>query len=234
MNVGVRQGLVITGLLAIGSDAAAAEPQPEGPSRAMLGAVGPERGRGLAHGSLGLALVLPQATAALRIGTGHGGSVEMRYKNTAALGHEGQFRLGWGAPVTRSVDIGIAYRTSISSLAQADGGLIGIDFSNLSIGNDWEMGNDVLVTWNRGELAHVTASIGPHWTLGGTRFSDFRDSSFELDPGFRSIATAVQGEWDVDVDLHLVLRLDATILLGTETVPLGFLPAGSMGLAYAI
>ena len=52
-------------------------------------------------------------------------------------------------------------------MAQADIGLIGIQFSDLAIGNDWLVGGDLSLTWLRPGHAHITASVGPTFTLGG-------------------------------------------------------------------
>lgn len=222
--------------LAVAASLSAAPASAEGPAgdAAYLGARGPAAGQVVLQGGLGLAFILPQVSLAARAGTGAGGSVELRYRNLAAFGHEGRLRLGWGAAVTPAVDVGLAFRTSYMSLAQADGGLIGIQFSNLALGNDWEMGNDLLVTWNREGLAHVTASVGPNWSLGGLRYVTYRERELTFDPSFRSIDAAIQGEWALSRSLHVLLRLDAMFLVDSEIVPIGFLPTGTLGLGWRV
>src|SRR6185436_1385492 len=115
------------------------------PGRALLGAAGPAAGDVVLSAGAGLVFVLPYATLSGRIGTGYGTSVELRYKNVAVFGHEGRVRLGWGAEIAGGLDLGIAVRGSYMSLAQAGDGTFGIQFANLGLGNDVEVGNDLLV-----------------------------------------------------------------------------------------
>jgi hypothetical protein len=212
---------------------------PAEPPRAMLGAASPELGHLALSGGVGMVFVLPHATVAARLGTGAGTRVELRYRNLAAFGHEGRVRFGWGGAVSREIDVGVALRGSMMTLAEADGGLFGIDFSNLALGNDLEVGSDLLLTFNRGERANVTASIGPTWTLGGERYTGYRESSFAFDPAFRAVTGSIQGEWPMSTwlfarRLHFFLRLDGMVLLDAEIRPLGLLPTGTLGLAWSV
>jgi hypothetical protein len=218
--------------------------------RAALGARAGRAGEVALVGSTGMVLVLPHVTAAGRVALGAGTGLELGYRNIAVFGQEGRARFGWGAPVSSRVDLGIALRTSMSTLAPADGGLFGIQFSNLPLANDWEIGSDAVVTIHRPGQAHVTASLGPTFTLGGIRYVDFKESAgFQFDPALRAMSGSVQGEWELTESLHLVLRLDAMVLLGIEKddacveahqsdcsqiAPLGFLPTGSVGIAWLL
>jgi hypothetical protein len=185
-------------------------------------------------GEAGMIFVLPTLSVSAAVGLGGGVRAELRYRNIAALGHAGSARLTWGGRITRGLAIGIAARTSITSLAQADIGLIGIQFSNLALGNDWLVGGDLALTWLRRGAAAVTASLGPTFTLGGVRYSTFDDHAFRFEPAIRAMSASVQGEWPIRPRLHLYLRLDGDVLLHTRTKPLGFIPTGVAGLGWAV
>lgn len=225
-----------------GGEGSAAEPAEAKPSASSpnstptvrAGAIQPALGKIVVSGEAGMIFVLPHVTLGAMIGTGLGTSVELRYRNIAGAGHSGRLRLTWGTRISESFAYGVAARTSITSLAMADGGLVGIQFSNIAIGNDWDVGSDLMLTWIRPGNAHVTASIGPTWTLGGTRYTSFNESEFRMEPGIRSILASVQGEWELWRTLNVFLRLDAAFLLGTEIRPLGYVPTGSVGFAWSV
>jgi hypothetical protein len=200
----------------------------------MAGAQGPKAGRIVVSGEAGMIFVLPHFTLGAMIGTGAGTSVELRYRNIAGAGHSGRLRLAWGTRISEHLAYGVSARTSITSLAQADGGLIGIQFSNIAVGNDWDVGSDLVLTWIRPGNANVTFSVGPTWTLGGVRYSTFAESEFRIEPGLRSILASVQGEWVLRRTFNVFLRLDAAFLIGTEIVPLGYVPTGSVGFAWSV
>lgn len=218
--------------------------------RSVLGASGPAFGNVTLYGALGMALVLPHITLGGRAGLGGGASVDAAYRNLAVFGQQARLRLGYGRSAG-PIDLGIAFRTSYSTLELADGGLIGIEFSSLPIGNDWELGNDVVITWNRPGDAHITASLGPTFTLGGIRYVGFeeREEGFGFDPSIRGLEAAVQGEWGLWPAVNVFLRLDALFLFGLDEdeacvraqqencgafVPFGFIPTGTVGLAWAL
>jgi hypothetical protein len=204
------------------------------PPRSVVGAGAPALGKVVLAGEAGLLFLLPHLTAGVLVGTGAGTSVELRYRNIAAFGHSGRVRLAWGTQVARDLVYGVAVRSSITSLALADGGVIGIQFSNLAIGNDWEIGSDMMLTWLRPGAAHITVAAGPTWTLGGTRYTSFDQSGFRLDPGWRAISASLQGEWELSRRFNVFLRLDGTVLVGTEILPLGYIPTGSVGLGWPL
>lgn len=202
--------------------------------RVFLGAESPKAGNLVVFGEAGMIFVLPHFTLGAMIGVGGGVAAELRYRNIAGAGHAGRFRVAWGTRINQNLAYGVAARTSITSLAMADGGLIGIEFSNIAIGNDWEVGSDLYLTWIRPGNAHITASLGPNWTLGGVRYAGFNEREFQFEPGFRSLLAAVQGEWAIRPRLHVILRLDAAFLLGTEIVPLGYIPTGTVGFGWSV
>ncbi|HZF55536.1 MAG TPA: hypothetical protein VE093_43280 [Polyangiaceae bacterium] len=211
-----------------------AEEAKEQGGRALLGAESPRAGKIVVFGETGMIFVLPHFTAGAMIGVGGGALAELRYRNIAGAGQSGRFRVAWGTRIHEHLVYGVAARTSITSLGVADGGLIGIEFSNIAIGNDWEVGSDLYLTWIRPGNAHITASIGPNWTLGGVRYSSFNESEFRIEPGLRSVLAAVQGEWPIRPRLNVFLRLDAAFLIGTEIVPLGYIPTGSVGFGWSV
>jgi hypothetical protein len=201
--------------------------------RSLVGAASPAAGHIYVAGEAGMIFILPHLTVGGIIGLGGGAAVELRYRNIAALGHNGRVRLAWGTKINDRLFYGVSARTSITSLRLADAGLIGIQFSNLAIGNDWEVGSDMALTWLRPGDAHITASLGPTWTLGGPRYTSFKEDEFVIEPGIRSITGSVQGEWEMSQRLTFFLRLDAAVLLGTEIRPIGFIPTGAIGFGWS-
>jgi hypothetical protein len=208
---------------------AAALPEP-----GLHGAAGPPPGRAALHASTGMAFLLPHVTLGARVGTGLGSYASARYRNLAFFGHKGELSAGLGVLASRRLVLGVATRTSLMTLRPGDGGVIGIQFSTVALGNDWEVGGDVVLTVLRPGNAGVTASAGPTWTLGGTRYTSFDDSRFEIAPAFRSIDLAVQGEWPLSPRTSLWLRLDGRVVLGEPIVPWGFVPTGSAGVAWLL
>jgi hypothetical protein len=228
--------LALASLLAAGGALAeepAASPSLASP-RSLVGAASPDAGHIYLAGEAGMIFILPHLTAGGIIGLGGGAAVELRYRNIAALGHNGRLRLAWGTKITDRLLYGISARTSITSLRLADAGLIGIQFSNLAIGNDWEVGSDISLTWLRPGDAHITVSLGPTWTLGGPRYTSFKEDEFLIEPGIRSIMGSVQGEWEMSQRLTFFLRLDAAVLLGAEIRPIGFIPTGAIGFGWSV
>ncbi|MFT3772131.1 MAG: hypothetical protein QM820_42540 [Minicystis sp.] len=183
-------------------------------------------------GEAGMIFVLPTLSVAAAVGLGGGARVELRYRNLALLGHAGALRVAWGGLIAPSLAVGLAARTSITSLAQGDGGVIGIQFSNLAVGNDWLVGGDVALTWIRPGKAQVTATIGPTFTLGGVRYTSFADHAFTIAPAIRALTASVTGEWPLRRGFDVYLRLDADVLLHTEIMPLGFIPTGVVGFGW--
>lgn len=223
-------------------------PNDDGVARPLLGARGGEAGDVTAVGSLSLVLILPAITLEGRLDIGGGAFVQAGYRNIAAFGHEARGRIGWGAHVAGAIDIGVVARTSYTSLHSADGSVVGIQFSNLTLGNDVEVGNDIALSWTRPGSAHVSVFLGPTFTLGGERYTGFEEGGFQFDPAWRSINAAVQGEWALFDDANLFLRLDAMMLMGIEKdeacvqarqqdcdqlAPIGFLPTGTVGIAWS-
>lgn len=90
------------------------------------------------------------------------------------------------------------------------------------------------LTWVRPGHAHITASIGPTWTLGGVRYTSFDESEFRIAPGPRSIMLGVSGEWELSPQLSMYARLDAAVLVGTEIMPIGFILTGSVGFSWSV
>jgi hypothetical protein len=203
------------------------------PERALLGAESPDAGRFVVLGGAGMVFMLPYATAGARLGLGAGTRVSLHYENLSGLGHTGGAHVGWGHRISRDIAVGALARTSIRTLAQADGGLIGIQFSNIALGNDWEAGGDAVLTWLRAEQAHLTFELGATTTLGGVRYQSFEDSSFVIEPAFRSIDFAIQGEWRLRPTFDVFVRLDGMVLVNADIMPLGFLPTATTGFAWA-
>jgi hypothetical protein len=231
-------------------DAPADEEEPAGLQRAVLGAAGPELGDFVIHGSLGAVLILPHITVGVRGGLGAGFGADIAYRNLAAFGHAGRLRLFWGARIADDVDFGVAYRTAISSLELADDTVAGIQFSTLPLANDWTMGNQLALTFHRPGEAHITVGAGTTFTLGGVRFVGFEEKAdgFVFDPAARAVDASVQGEWELWSDANVFVRLDTQFLLGiekdeacqqarsnecTQLVPFGFIPTGTLGLAWS-
>lgn len=221
----------------------------DGLNRAVYGAKGPELGDIVLRGSVGMALILPHFVLAGRLGVSGGAFIEGGYGNLAGFGQEIRGKLGWGIAIADDVDVGLAARTSYATLALADGALVGIQFTSLPIGNDWEVGNDIVLSWHRPGNAHITLSAGPTFTLGGERFTAFEESEFQFDPSARSIDAGIQAEWSIWTTANVFVRLDAQFLLGVEEdeacaqagqencsqlVPFGFIPTGAVGVAWAI
>ena len=220
------------GLVAITGSAGAAEPPPPetGP---LAGALSPKPGSFVINGGAGMVFALPHVTLGARLGSGFGTRVELVYRNLAAFGHMGEARIGWGTLVSRLLALGVVARTSIMTLSQADGSVIGIQFSDLALGNDWEAGGDLVLTWLRPGRAQVTAELGTTWTLGGERYVSFDEREFQYDTEWRSIDFALQVEWLVRAGLDGYVRLDGMILTRAEVRPLGFLPTWTAGVAWA-
>ena len=150
-------------------DAAASEPADE-LGYAVLGAEGPAFGDFVLQVWLGAALILPHLTLQGRAGLGGGVFIEAGYRNLGVFGQQARGQLGWGGRIADGIDFGVTARTRYSTLELADGDVVGIQFSALPIGNDWEVGNDIVVTFERPGHAHITASLGPTCTLGGIRY----------------------------------------------------------------
>jgi hypothetical protein len=200
---------------------------------ARLGAAAPRAGNLVFSLGAGSALVLPQVTLDARVGLGAGTSIDVRYRNLAFYGHYVQGRFTWATPVTSRVTFGLAARTGIGSLAQADSAAFGINFSALALGNDWEVGHDIVVTWTRPGQAHVTGALGPTYSLGGPRYVTFDDSKWKLEPKWQSVTATLLGEWELTMTRRIFLRLDAMFLVKAETVPYGFLPTFTIGHAWS-
>jgi hypothetical protein len=198
-----------------------------------LGAGAPAAGDFVLAIGAGAAILLPAGTAEARVGLGRGTSLELRYRNLAVVGHLGQARFTWATPVSSRFTFGLALRTGIGSLAEGNGAKFGIDLSSLSLGNDWDVGHDLLVTWTRPHQAHVTWSIGPSYALGGPRYTTYDDRSFKWDARWQSVTATVIGEWEINLARRFFLRLDAQFLVKAETVPYGFLPTFTIGHAWS-
>jgi hypothetical protein len=216
--------------------------------RATLGARGEAAGDLVLHGSAGLAVILPHVTLAGRLAAGGGTTVELGYRNLAFFGQEARARFGWGTRATKGLDIGLALRTSISTLALADGDIIGIEFSSVPLGNDWEIGHDVVATIEGPGTVFFTGAVGPTYTMGGLRPTGYEQSAFTFDPALRALHGAGILEWGLGARTNFFLRFDAMFLLGIETdddcvearqshcgqlVPIGFLPTASLGLTWS-
>lgn len=215
---------------ALGKETPPTVPKPH----VRTGAATPALGKIQLFGEAGMIFVLPHLSAGAIVGLGGGTAVELRYRNIAALGHGGRLRFAWSTKVSKGLLYGISARTSITSLKLADTGIIGIQFSNIAVGNDWEVGGDMALTWVRPGHAHITASIGPTWTLGGIRYSSFNESAFQIEPGPRAMMLGVSGEWEMSPRWSIYLRLDGAILVGTEIMPIGFIPTGALGLTWSV
>ena len=244
-----RVGVIVALLVTRAASAAPPEPPPERLNRALLGARGPRLGHVVPFGSLGVALILPQLTLGARVGLGAGFYGEAAYANLAVFGHQGRVRFGWGGAVGRRFELGLAAKSSFATLRLADKQLVGISFSALPLGNDWDVGQELALTWNRPGHAHVTTSVGPLFTLGGLRYDSFDEARFRFEPALRGVTAAVQGEWSVWRIANVMLRLDALFLAGVERdracqaarqdhcqqlVPLGFVPTGTVGVAWGL
>jgi hypothetical protein len=219
--------------IALGASRASVAAEPAAP-RSLVGAAAPPAGHFVVSGEGGLIFIIPTLSVAANVGVGGGVGAELRYRNIAGLGHAGKLRLAWATHVDPGLVLGVALRTSITSLAQADGKLVGVQVSNLAIGNDWLVGGDLSLTWLRPGKAHLTVSLGPTFTLGGLRYTSFDDRAFRIEPAARALTGTIQGEWEVGAHLNVFVRLDADVLLHAEILPLGFIPTGTIGFGWAV
>jgi hypothetical protein len=181
----------------------------------------------------GFVTIIPHLSLYARLGLGKGVRAQLRYRTLAGLGHGGELRVGWGRALGSRVVLGIDARTSMMTLAPADG-LFGVQFSALPIGNDWLVGGDVQITWVRPGRAQITACTGTRATMGGTRYRGFEDGQFEIDPDHYSVDLGLMGEWVRSRRRRLFLRLDGTWLTSTAIVPVGFLATGSIGVVWGL
>lgn len=202
-------------------------------SPTVLGARSPRAGGVVLGVAGGLVTVVPHLSLHARVGLGGGVRAQLRYRTLAGLGHGGQLRLGWGRLLATHFVLGLDARTSITSLALADG-LFGVQFSALAVGNDWLVGGDLVATWIRPRRAQISVMAGTTGSLGGIRYHGFEDRSFEIDPGHYSVDLGLMGEWVRSTRRRLFLRLDGTLLTKTATVPLGFLTTGTIGAAWSL
>ena len=222
-------------------------PQEERLGRALLGAR-TEEGDLVLHGAGGLAMILPHVTLAARLGLGAGFGGEIGYRNLAFFGQEGRLRIGWGARANAWLTVGVAARTSISTLSLADGNVVGIELSNVPLGNDWEIGEDVVATIDGPGGLFLTAAAGPTFTMGGLRPTGYQQNEFRIDPAIRGALASGIAEWGLWRRANVFLRFDALFLAGVETddacvaagqddcgqlVPVGFLPSASIGIGWA-
>lgn len=198
-----------------------------------LGAPAPSAGNLVVTIGAGGAILIPHATIEARIGLGASTSLEARYRNLAVLGHTGQARFTWATPMTTHLTFGLALRTGIGALGAASEAKTGIDLYSLSLGNDWEVGHDLILTWTRPHQAHVTWSIGPTYALGGQRYSNYDERSFQWDARWQSVLASVVGEWEITASRRFFLRLDALFLIKADIVPYGFLPTFTIGHAWS-
>lgn len=225
------------------SDALPPPLDPPGETRAMsppgatfgpkLGAMAPAAGDFVFTLGAGNAILLPAVTTEVRLGLGRSTSLELRYRNLAVLGHLGQARFTWATPISSRLTFGLAARTGIGSLAQGDGEKVGIDLSSLSLGNDWEVGHDMLVTWTRPHMAHVTWSLGNTYALAGPRYKNYYEREFKWDARWQSVNASVIGEWEITKSRRFFLRLDALFVVKADVVPYGFLPTFTIGHAWS-
>lgn len=181
----------------------------------------------------GVVTVIPHLSLSARVGLGGRARAELRYRTLAGLGHGGQLRLGWGHELGGKVVLGFDVRTAISTLALADG-ILGVQFSGLSVGNDWLVGGDFRATWIRPERAQLSVLAGTTASMGGVRYRSYEERGFEIDPGHHSVDLGVMGEWVRSPRRRLFLRLDGTLLTSTQIIPLGFLTTGTVGAAWGL
>lgn len=198
-----------------------------------LGAAAPSAGNAVFTIGAGNAILLPQGTFEARVGLGASTSLELRYRNLALLGHLGQARFTWATPVSRHLTFGLAVRTGIGSLGGATEAKTGIDTTSLSLGNDWEVGHDLLLTWSRPHQAHVTWAIGPNYALAGPRYINYDERRFQWDARWQSVVASAIGEWEITKTRRFFLRLDALFLVKADIVPWGFLPTLTIGHAWS-
>jgi hypothetical protein len=199
-----------------------------------LGANAPAAGDFVFTAGAGAAILIPAATFEARLGLGKNTSLEARYRNLAIIGHLGQMRFTWATPISPRFTFGLAARTGIGSLGAGIGeAKTGIDLASLSLGNDWEVGQDMIVTWTRPHQAHVTWSVGPTYALAGPRYRNYDEQSFQWDARWQSITASVLGEWELTASRRFFLRLDALFMVKADIVPYGFLPTFTIGHAWS-
>ena len=198
-----------------------------------LGAAAPSAGNLVLTLGAGSAILIPQGTITARIGLGASTSLELRYRSLSLAGHLGQARFTWATPMTSRLTFGLALRTGIGTFAGINEQTIGIDLTNLSIANDWEVGHDMLLTWTRPHQAHITWAFGPTYALAGPRFTTYYDREFKWDARLQSVTASVTGEWEVTETRRFFLRLDAVFLIKADVVPYGFLPTFTIGHAWS-
>lgn len=217
------------------TDALPPHPAPMVSTGPKLGAGAPAAGDLVLGIGAGGAILIPQGTFEARVGLGRGTSLELRYRNLAILGHTGQARFTWATPITSRLTFGLALRTGIGSIGGgASEAKTGIDISSLSLGNDWEVGHDLLLTWTRPRQAHVTWSLGPTYALAGPRYTNYDERSFRWDARWQSVLAVVVGEWEITPSRRFFLELDALFLVKADVVPYGFLPTFTIGHAWSI
>ena len=198
---------------------------------AILGAQGPGLGRVVPFIGGGMAMILPHLTTGLRVGLSRRGWIGLRYRTVSGLSHAGRLAGGWGTSVAPHLLLGLSLRTTISTLAVVDG-VMGVRFSDLELGNDWEIGGDIRLTYLRPGRAHVTFGLGTTATLGGIRSMSYAERGFAIDPGMRAIDAGVRGEWVRTPKRNLYAGFDAVVLVSGNLIPLGFLPIVSIGGAW--
>jgi hypothetical protein len=199
-----------------------------------LGAGAPAAGDLVFTMGAGAAILIPHATFETRVGLGRNTSFELRYRNLAVLGHWGQARFTWATPISSRFTFGLGVRTGIGSIGGGFGeAKTGIDLTSLSLGNDWEVGHDMIVTWTRPRHAHITWAIGPNYALAGPRYTNYDDKKFTWDARLQSVTASVTGEWEITPSRRFFLRLDALFLIKADIVPYGFLPTFTIGHAWS-
>lgn len=198
-----------------------------------LGAGAPSAGNLVLTMGAGMAILLPQVTVEARLGLGASTSLELHYRNLGVLAHFGQARFTWATPVTSRWTFGLAVRTGIGTLGGDRGTTLGIDLSSLSLGNDWEVGHDMLVTWTRPHQAHVTWALGPTYALAGPRYRNYFEPRFQWDARWQSVTASVIGEWELSASRRFFLRLDGLFVVKADVVPYGFLPTFTIGHAWS-
>jgi len=199
-----------------------------------LGAQAPAAGDFVFTAGAGAAILIPAATLEARAGLGAGTSLEVRYRNLFIVGHLGQVRFTWATPISSRFTFGLAARTQIGSLGAGIGeAKTGIDLTSLSLGNDWEVGHDLLLTWTRPHQAHVTWAVGPTYALAGPRYKNYDEKSFQWDARWQSITASCLGEWELSPSRRFFVRLDAMFMVVADIVPYGFLPTFTLGHAWS-
>lgn len=198
-----------------------------------LGAGAPGAGDLVVTIGAGGAILLPQGTLEARLGLGASTSVELRYRNLAVLGHLGSARFTWATRASAHLTFGLALRTGIGTLGGNSEAKTGIDIGSLSLGNDLDVGHDLVLTWTRPHQAHITWALGPTYALGGPRYQNYDEKAFRWDPRWQSVLGSVIGEWEITASRRFFLRLDALFLVKAEVVPYGFLPTFTIGHAWS-